>query len=153
MGLLNFEKEGQQHLDFWRTTEKTNHLAFRVGSRFLYTIITGSYKEGETKDTPIWSYGAGMGGSVPFSKFFINADVVLQSIQEGFDSWYMVDNLSLLPELRVYAGIQTKNDGLGAFGGISTVAFIPGWYPDPQAAPVDQGRFHVRPRAFFGLQL
>jgi len=152
VGLINFEKEGQQHLDVWRTNEKTTHVAFRLGSRYLYTIITGAYRPGETKDAPVWSYGVGMGGRIPLSAFFINMDVLCQSVQEGFDSWYILDNLDLLPEFRLYAGLETKK-GFGVFAGLSYLVFVPGWYPDPQAEPADQGRFHLRPRPIFGLQL
>ena len=152
VGLLNFEKEGQQHLDLWRTNDDSTHLAFRVGSRFLYTILTGSYRPGEMEDSPIWSYGAGMGGHIPLSSFFVNLDVLLQSMQEGFDSWYLLDSPDLLPELRIYTGIQSRS-GFGLYIGLSYLMFVPGWYSDPKAEPEDQGLFHLRPRAFIGIQL
>jgi len=152
VGLLNFEKEGQQHLDVWRTNDNSYHLAFRLGSRLLYTMITGSYQPGEESSLSVWSYGVGMGGSIPIHSFFINLDIILSSMQEGFEKWYITENLNLLPEIRILGGIQSSRN-LGIFAGLSYLMYVPGWYADPEANPEGSDSFHMKPRIFIGIQL
>jgi hypothetical protein len=93
-----------------------------------------------------------MGGSIPIHSFFINLDIILSSMQEGFENWYITENLNLLPEIRILGGIQSSKN-LGIFAGLSYLMYVPGWYADPEAKPEGSDSFHMKPRVYIGIQL
>jgi hypothetical protein len=143
IGLINFERQGSQHFEMWWDGGDRFNFGLRLGAGHLYTLLRG----GVVRDTnpQEYSYGGGLGFSVPLSPFFLNFDgsVSQQVISgDGSASW---DPANLKPELRLTGGYSPRG-GFGVFVGSSFEIEVPGWHLPGDAAT------RVVPGYFLGVQ-
>ena len=149
-GLLSLSRDGQQHLEIWRSLKGSYQAAFRLGTRYAYTLFRFGYEQ--DSDPVRWSYGLGFGIHLPFYPFYVNVDASIRSMHEGFDEWYDTDAINLLPELRAVAGFRFGSR-IALFAGGSVRFFFPGGYPDPDVEDDPNRVFHMKPSVIIGAQL
>jgi hypothetical protein len=154
LGLINIVKKGQHGLDIWLDTENFLHAGLRLGSRYFYTLFTGSYLR--DSNPLFWSYGMGLGGTCVLGKFFINIDALNSFYQSGWaskSSFKDFTNLSFIPEARIACGLRLFSV-IGLFGGFSAKYMIPGYSPefsDSSMTLVEE--FSIKPVFYAGVQI
>jgi hypothetical protein len=156
IGLVNIVKDGTLNLDVWYDDIGYMNTDFRTGSKNFYSIFKFSFIP--SSDPFAWSYGAGIGFSVPFDPLYLDIDATMNVMQIGPENWYRTDLSSFLPEVSATLGI-----GLGRFGlfcGASVGVEIPGWYRERNPAvsvdiPTNSGNLPVTfvPHFFAGIRL
>lgn len=143
VGLLNFEAAGRQGLEVWCDTAGTWHAGFKLGSRYVYTLFSGSYT---MNSNPIsWAYGLGVGGHIPLGPFYLDVDASMQSMHIGTDNWYVTDLSNMVPQLRAEVGLPIL--GLKLSAGVAVDLYIPGISTSLGAD------LRAAPTAFVGVEL
>jgi hypothetical protein len=146
-GLITFEQAGRQDVEAWWDTSNTVSVGFKLGSRYTYTFIMGSYA---LDSNPIrWAYGLGFGGHIPAGPLFVDFDLSLLSTHTGESNWYLTAPGNMLPRLRAILGLPIF--GFTITGGASVDAYIPGVSSEPDGTPT--GVFRLDPRLLVGVQM
>jgi hypothetical protein len=153
VGILTFEQAGVQELEAWWDTDPTLgtdsawNVAFKLGSRYTYSFITGSWVQ---DSSPIrFAYGAGLGGRIPAGPVSFDIDLGLLSTHVGENGWWITAPGNMLPRLRAVAGLSFF--GLSLTAGASVDAYIPGLSSEPDGTPT--GVFRLAPRILLGVRL
>jgi hypothetical protein len=126
VGLINIGKNGIFNIDFYHDTAGYSHVTFRLGSKHVYTLVTGALHP--FSDPLLWSFGLGVGVHLPKEPFFMDIDLSCHSRNRGgIDTDATTSAGHLLPILRGTAGIQLGNK-VGLCAGSSINILVPGLY-------------------------
>ncbi len=147
VGLITYEEAGLQVLETWYDTENSLHAGIKLGSRYVYTLLTASFVP--DSDPLEWSYGIGFGAHVPFGSFFLEADLACHSLHEGPSKWYVTQRGNVLGQARLAVGIPIFRFALIA--GVAADIYLPDLSTESDGTRTEST--HLLPRLFFGFQI
>lgn len=113
IGLLSFSRNGIFDIDISTNDFLPLNAAIRVGGPMIYNIFTFGILP--SADTATYGYGIGIGGEIPFDKFYVDIDAIGWNIHQdkfefNFDYFHMNNQLRVTPGYKinkfisVYAG-------------------------------------------------
>ncbi len=113
IGVFNFIKGGYHQLELSANEMFYANVAYRSGIRQLYTIVTAGI-DFTNLTFPLWTYGSGLGTSIPISrKAAIDMNVLFQNVIKGGyvhnNYLYKFDlgvNWQIMPARSLYIGIS-----------------------------------------------
>ncbi len=147
VGLITYEEAGLQVLETWYDTENSLNVGIKLGSRYVYTLLTAAFVP--DSDPLEWSYGIGFGAHVPFGSFFLDVDLACHSLHEGSSEWYVTQRGNVLGQARLTVGIPIFRIALIA--GVAADIYIPDLSTESDGTRTEHT--HLLPRLFCGIQI
>ena len=147
IGLITIEQAGRQDLEFWYDTQSRMYLAFKLGSRYTYTMFSAGFLQ--DSDPVQWSYGVGFGGHIPIGPLFADLDISLYSLHVDAEDWYTSAPGNLLPQFRCAVGMSLL--GFKFTAGVSVDIYTPYLSTEPDGTPTQEVR--LAPAFMAGIQL
>lgn len=103
IGLVSIVENGMFHANVWATEYAPVNVGIKFGSRIVYNVFSLGY--GPRRDTNRLYAGIGIGGHIPFDRFFVDIDIFNQGVyREG--RWFEEGGSELLSSLRLTGGWQ-----------------------------------------------
>jgi hypothetical protein len=113
IGLLSFSRNGIFDIDISTNDFMPLNAAVRVGGPLIYNIFTFGITP--SADTATYAYGIGIGGEIPFDKFYVDIDAIGWNIHQDkfefdYEYFHMNNQLRVTPGYKinkfisVYAG-------------------------------------------------
>src|SRR5690606_29971394 len=134
IGVVSLARNGQLHLQGFASDLALTNVALKFGSRHVYTLLTAGVQPGGD-GVRHWITGAGIGGHIPFGRFYFDVDVLGSSLREEF----IGGGANVLGQLRVIGGWRLA-DHFAVFAGATAnvwtlfdeqnpekVGLLPGW--------------------------
>ncbi|MBN1410632.1 MAG: caspase family protein [Spirochaetales bacterium] len=157
IGLLNFTKDGFNHLEAVIDQSGITNVNLKFGSKYLYTIFTGGLLL--TSDPMYWTYGLGIGINIPINQLFLNIDFIAHSVHKTAEDWYVTDLTNFMPQARLLFGIRI-GQWVGVFGGVACNMVFPTFFDYSQISSPLQFETVINgtpvkflPKFFAGIQL
>ena len=106
IGLLSIVKNGQFHVNVWASEFSLVNLGIKTGSKTIYNIfMLGCRPRGDS--TRVFG-GIGLGGHIPFDRFFVDVDLLSHGMFTGPD-WFPESESYRLSSLRLTGGWQVTD--------------------------------------------
>lgn len=113
IGLLSFSRNGIFDIDISTNDFMPLNAAVRVGGPLIYNIFTFGITP--SADTATYAYGLGIGGEIPFDKFYVDIDAIGWNVHKdkfefSYEYFHMNNQLRVTPGYKinkfisVYAG-------------------------------------------------
>ena len=113
IGLLSFSSNGIFDIDISTNDFMPLNAAVRVGGPLIYNIFTFGITP--SADTATYAYGIGIGGEIPFDKFYVDIDAIGWNVHKdkfefNYEYFHMNNQLRVTPGYKinkyisVYAG-------------------------------------------------
>ncbi len=113
IGLLSFSRNGIFDIDISTNDFMPLNAAVRVGGPLIYNIFTFGITP--SADTATYAYGLGIGGEIPFDKFYVDIDAIGWNVHKdnfefNYEYFHMNNQLRVTPGYKinkfisVYAG-------------------------------------------------
>jgi hypothetical protein len=101
IGLVSIVKNGQFYVNAWATEFSSVNIGVKTGSRIIYNVFMLGWRPGG--DDPRLYAGLGIGGHIPFDRFFLDIDILNHG--EYHDrQWFREGGSDLLSSLRLTGG-------------------------------------------------
>ena len=103
IGLFSIEARGRHALDLWVDLDGSSNASVSLGTNHLYTVLSAGWKPGS--DPAFWTFGLGLGGRSTINPFFLDYDLSLVAVHQGFSDWAAQPVGSMYPRLRAVLGL------------------------------------------------
>ena len=142
IGLVNVVLKGYHKLSLFTTEAVNANVAFKTGSRRLYSILQGGFNIGKDEEK-LYTFGYGLGTERRMARWLsVNPEITSQYLYLG--NW---DHLNLLNKLHLQLNIQLAKR-FSIFGGPSFAV-----YYSNQPAAIAGYKYHVVPPSYHSFQL
>ncbi len=102
IGLLSIAGNGQFHVQAYSTDVALTNVALKLGSKHIHSLLTIGYQPGDAQRRR-WYTGLGIGGHMPFDRFYVDIDGIASS---GGEQLFWRKDPELLSQLRLIGGYQ-----------------------------------------------
>ncbi len=133
LGLFSFVGNGRAHVEVFASDMAAANVGVKLGSRHLHTVFTAGRLLARPGTEDRWTVGAGVGAHLPFGRWSVDPDLVLNSLHS--DRWE--GDGALVAQLRVLGGVKLVQRLTVFAGPTFNVAFQPGGHlpPEPSFLP------------------
>lgn len=115
LGLVSVIGDGQFHVQAWASDVSLANVSLKYGSRHVYTLLSFGRELQRPEAEQRWVFGAGLGGHIPFGRFYLELDASAYSARREL---IVTSDDAILAQARLVAGVKLL-PRLSVFGGLT----------------------------------